>query len=120
VFFLLLVGHAVADFPLQAGPMAVEKCRRSPTDLQRTVPWYYWLTAHAVIHGGAVYLVTNSLFLGLLETVVHWVIDFAKCEGRTNIHVDQLLHVLCKVAWCLLLANGMTVKVDPYLKVWLL
>ena len=69
MFFLLLVGHAVADFPLQAGPMAAEKCRRSPTDLQRDVPWYYWLTAHAVIHGGAVYLVTGSLFLALLETV---------------------------------------------------
>ena len=119
MFFLLLVGHAVADFPLQAGPMAAEKCRRSPTYLQRDVPWYYWLTAHAVIHGGAVYIVTGSLFLALLETAVHWFIDLAKCEGYTNIHVDQLLHVMCKVVWCLLWANGIPQQLDPSLVKWL-
>jgi hypothetical protein len=115
VFFWLLVGHAVADFPLQAGPMAVEKCRRSASDLQRTVPWFYWLTAHALIHGGAVFFVTGSLFLALLETVVHWLIDFAKCEGLFGIHVDQALHVGCKVLWCVLLVYGIPGQIDPYI-----
>jgi hypothetical protein len=115
VFFWLLVGHAVADFPLQAGPMAVEKCRRSASDLQRTVPWFYWLSAHALIHGGAVFFVTGSLFLGTLETVVHWLIDFAKCEGLFGIHTDQALHVGCKVLWCVLLAYGIPGQVDPYI-----
>jgi hypothetical protein len=115
VFFWLLVGHAVADFPLQAGPMAVEKCRRSASDLQRTVPWFYWLTAHALIHGGAVFLATQSLFLGLLETVVHWLIDFAKCEGLFGIHTDQVLHVGCKVLWCVLIVYGIPAQIDPYI-----
>jgi hypothetical protein len=115
VFFWLLVGHALADFPLQAGPMAVEKCRRSASDLQRTVPWFYWLSAHALIHGGAVFFVTGSLFLALLETVVHWLIDFAKCEGLFGIHADQALHVGCKVLWCVLVAYGIPGQVDPYI-----
>jgi hypothetical protein len=106
LFFQLLVGHALVDYPLQAGPMAVEKSRHSTTELQKRVPWYYWLTAHALLHGGAVAYLTGSLGFGLLETVCHWVIDFAKCEGWTNIHVDQALHVGCKVVWVVMIANG--------------
>jgi Protein of unknown function (DUF3307) len=114
VFFALLVGHAICDYPLQAGPMATEKCRRSASPLQRTVPWYYWLSAHAVIHGGAVYLITGSLFLGLAETVIHWLIDFGKCEDWFGIHVDQALHVGCKVLWCVLMAYGVPGMIDPH------
>jgi hypothetical protein len=115
VFFALLAGHALADFPLQAGPIAVEKDRHSQSALQKSVPWYYWLTAHALCHGGVVYLITQSLTLGLLETVLHWLIDFAKCEKWFNIHVDQALHVLCKVAWCVMIYYGMAAELDAYL-----
>jgi hypothetical protein len=115
VLFWLLVGHAVADYPLQNGPMATEKCRRSTSELQRTVPWYYWLSAHALIHGGAVFWATGSLSLGLLETGVHWLIDFGKCEGWFGIHVDQALHVGCKVLWCVLIANGVPAGWDSHL-----
>jgi Protein of unknown function (DUF3307) len=115
VFFWLLVGHAVMDYPLQAGPIAVEKCRKSTSDLQKAVPWYYWLSAHALGHGGAVALVTGSVSLGVLETIAHWVIDFAKCEGWFGIHVDQALHIGCKVLWCVLVANGIAAEMDAYL-----
>lgn len=117
VLFWLLVAHAVADYPLQNGPMATEKCRRSTSDLQKSVPWYYWLSAHALIHGGAVFWITGSLALGLLETIVHWVIDFGKCEGWFGIHVDQALHVGCKVVWCVLIMYGVPGQMDPYLPV---
>jgi hypothetical protein len=110
-----MVGHALCDFPLQAGPIAIEKCRHSKTDLQKSVPWYYWLTAHALVHGGAVLLITKSPFLGLLETVVHWLIDFGKCEGWYSVHVDQALHVGCKVVWCVLISYGVPYEVDGYL-----
>ena len=65
--------------------------------------WYYWLTAHALVHGGAVYLVTGSLVLGIVETLLHWFIDFSKCEGWLNFHQDQALHVGCKVGYCFLI-----------------
>ncbi|MBY0522635.1 MAG: DUF3307 domain-containing protein [Gemmataceae bacterium] len=101
-FWWLLVGHAVGDFALQSEAMAIEKNRHSKSVLQRAVPWFYWLSAHSLLHGAAVGLITQSVWLGLVETVLHWVIDFVKCEHWTNIHQDQVLHILCKVAWAVL------------------
>ncbi len=102
LFWGMVVGHALADYPLQGEAMANEKDRHSTTPLQASVPWFYWLTAHALIHGGAVSIVTGSVWFGLAETVAHWFIDFAKCERRTNIHQDQALHIACKGAWAAL------------------
>ena len=39
--------------------------------------------------------------LALIEAVVHWFIDLGKCEKLYNIHVDQGLHMICKVIWWL-------------------
>lgn len=103
LFFLLIAGHALADFALQGDAMAVNKNRNMKTELQKHVPWYYWLASHAMIHGGAVALVTGSVGLGIAETVCHFLIDFSKCERWFSIHVDQLLHVSCKVLWILIL-----------------
>ena len=61
--------------------------------------------AHALIHGGAVYLITGQLVYGLIETVSHWLIDFAKCEGKISMHVDQALHILLKLSYSLLIAS---------------
>jgi hypothetical protein len=43
--------------------------------------------------------VTGSPPLAALEFAAHWLIDWAKCEGKTGIHADQLLHVACKALW---------------------
>jgi hypothetical protein len=100
VFALLVVGHALADYPLQGEFLAKAKNRfaRMPG-----TPWYQAMAAHAVIHGGAVFLATGSLLLGLTETVVHAFIDDAKCAGRISYNVDQALHIGCKIVWVLLL-----------------
>ena len=68
--------------------------------------WPYWLSAHALIHGGAVWLITGNMSLGLIEVILHWIIDFAKCEGWTNIHIDQLLHMICKAVYVWLITSG--------------
>lgn len=103
LFFKLLIGHAVADFVLQSDTMARAKSRHSDFGKSQgsSFPqWYYWLTAHALVHGGAVYLLTGSAVLGLIETLLHWAIDFAKQERWINFHQDQALHLLCKVLYC--------------------
>lgn len=104
VMFLLLVGHAVCDYPLQGEAVAVNKNRHANTTLQQHVPWYYWMVSHALMHGGAVALITGSVVLGLAETVCHFAIDYLKCEKVFDIHVDQLLHLICKIAWVLVWA----------------
>ena len=107
MLFFLLAGHALADYSLQTEPMAVCKCRRAVHPLQASVPWFYWLTAHAGIHGAVVgglvrwfgYSWDIAIGLGMAETFVHWMIDFAKCGRLFGIHVDQALHAFCKLAW---------------------
>lgn len=99
----MMVAHAAIDFPLQGDTTAINKNPNSNTELQKHVPWYYWMFAHALMHGGAVAYLTNSVFLGLCETVAHFLIDYNKCQGKYSIHVDQLLHVLCKCLWLAIL-----------------
>ena len=108
LFFMLIAGHALADFALQSDSMAKGKNRNLidtsmvPPGQTYTPCWPYWLGSHALIHGLVVSLVTGIWWLGLAETVVHFAIDFAKCESWTGVHQDQALHVACKVAWVML------------------
>ena len=60
---------------------------------------YYWMTAHALVHGGVVYLITGNISLGLIEAVIHWLTDYAKCEGWISMHQDQAVHIGCKVGY---------------------
>lgn len=109
LLFLLVAGHALADFVLQNEVMAMGKNRHSSVHQKRGPhfpPWPYWLGAHTLIHGAVVYLLTHSLLLALAETLLHSLIDFLKCEGKLNFHQDQLLHLLCKVAYCGIIASG--------------
>jgi hypothetical protein len=82
--------------------MAKGKNRNRPVvSAEYTLTWHYWLTAHALVHGGVVAMLTSNWYLGVLETLCHWLIDFGKCENVYGIHVDQGLHVFCKVCWTL-------------------
>ncbi|KKN68487.1 hypothetical protein LCGC14_0451230 [marine sediment metagenome] len=107
MFWWMMVGHALADFPLQPRDMTVGKNRHRvpdniPPGQTLATVWPYWMTAHALTHGGAVALATGSVALGMAETVIHWMTDFAKCENWTTVHQDQAIHMICKVGWMLL------------------
>ena len=93
---LLLVGHALADYPLQGDFLAKAKNRANPIP---GIPWYHGLIPHAAIHGGFVGVITGNVWLGLVEFAVHCLIDDAKCMGRISYNTDQALHVGCKALW---------------------
>jgi hypothetical protein len=95
-YFYLLAAHALCDFPLQGDYLAKGKNHRAPLP---GTPWGICLAAHALIHGGAVALITGSLWLGIAETVAHAGIDFIKCEGWIDYTLDQILHLVCKGVW---------------------
>lgn len=105
--FWLVAAHFIADFSLQGDTMAVQKSRHTKNPLAAAVPWYHWLFAHAITHGAAVLLITLSLPLALFETLAHGAIDFAKCEKWFSIGADQGLHLLCKVAYVVLIWKGL-------------
>lgn len=98
-FFMMMVWHAIADYPLQGDFLAKAKNRTAPIP---GVPWYQALGAHAAIHAGGVGVITGSVWLGLAEFVAHFLIDDAKCKGRIGFNTDQALHVICKAAWALI------------------
>lgn len=100
MFWFLLVGHAVCDYPLQGDFLAKGKNHTAPLP---GVPWYQCLLAHAMIHSGSVLLVTGSITLALAEFTVHVLIDYGKCDGWYGFNVDQSLHFACKVLWVLML-----------------
>ncbi len=97
--FWLLAAHFINDYPLQGDTVALQKNRHVKNPLSEAVPWPYWMTAHALQHGAAVLLILGRLDLAITETVSHWVIDYMKCEKYISIHMDQGLHILCKVVW---------------------
>lgn len=104
-FWYMLVGHFLADYPLQTEFITTHK---NPLH-QGRVPWYYVMMSHATLHGAFVSMATATaigqlhilfpLILGLYEVCLHYFLDVLKCVGCTSIHTDQLLHIMCKVAW---------------------
>lgn len=94
IFFLLLAGHALCDYPLQGDFLARGKNQKQPIP---GIPSYQCLLAHAMIHGGMVAVVTGSVVLGIFETIAHSFIDWAKCDGWFGFNMDQALHVGCKL-----------------------
>ncbi len=103
LLILMLAGHLVGDFVLQPAPMSSGKNRnKSREQFDDGFPqWYYWLSAHASAHGLIVYFITGSILFLVLEFLSHWMIDFIKCDKLINLHQDQALHILTKVAFAL-------------------
>jgi hypothetical protein len=107
LLFFLIAAHALMDYSLQNDSMALCKCRKSTSPLAASVPWYYWLTSHALLHGAAVAAIFRWMgydwsvvfAIGMAETVLHWGSDYAKCEKLYSLHVDQAFHITCKLAW---------------------
>ncbi len=105
LLFLFLCGHALGDFALQTEWMATNKDRnirlRYPPEerAKLQVIWPYLLTSHSLHHGLIVFLITQRLSLGIAETVVHWISDYAKCERWYGFHGDQAIHILSKFLW---------------------
>lgn len=115
LFFLLIAVHFVLDFPLQGDTVAINKNPNANTELQKSINWKYWMTAHAFSHGlgvAIVFLFAQCLFfelneeilavpviLGLLETMVHFFTDYKKCQGELTMFQDQLIHIVYKATW---------------------
>lgn len=103
LFFFLLFGHALGDYPLQGEFLATGKNPKS------TIPgfdWWVLLSMHSLIHGGIVGILTGSALLGALETTAHFAIDYGKSMGAFGSRIDQALHAACKLVWVALIAAG--------------
>lgn len=96
--FWMIVGHALADYPLQGDWLS--KIKNHKLELvpgEKIWPMALWL--HAFVHAGAVQLATQSWLLAVAELLAHVSIDYAKCNGNLNYNEDQGLHIFCKFLW---------------------
>ena len=109
LLFALLIGHALADFPLQQEFIAQAKNPKYWKSIKdaKGVEWIVVLGSHSLIHGGAVWILTGSLWLGVVETILHFLIDMLRNQERTSFLTDQLLHIGCKLAYMGIAAFGL-------------
>tara|TARA_B100001250_G_C19345591_1_gene591010 strand:+ start:245 stop:532 length:288 start_codon:yes stop_codon:yes gene_type:complete len=95
------MGHFVCDFTLQNERMAIEKVKGKDI----TLNWKWWLISHSCTHGLAVTLITSNVFLGLMEIILHWIIDWLKGKNYYSLTIDQILHITCKLTWTIILCS---------------
>jgi hypothetical protein len=117
LLFAMVLGHAMADYPLQGKFLAIKKNRHiKMVDYTGDTPpslWVYCLTAHSMVHAGTLWLILaafgmpHAALFSFIEMVLHWLIDFAKCERWTNFHQDQSLHMVCKLGYVAVLWFGL-------------
>jgi hypothetical protein len=100
---LLVFAHLLADYPLQGDFLAKAKNHEAPIP---GVPWQVALLSHAGIHAGLVWLITGSALLGLAELLLHAAIDHFKCSRRITFVHDQILHLLFKLLYVIVLYPG--------------
>ena len=111
LFFAMAIGHALGDYPLQGSFLASGKNRHIDSSTffggneASPILWVHSLTAHSLIQAGMVWIVTGSATLALAEFVVHWIIDFVRCEKWIGFSMDQALHFSCKLIYALILVS---------------
>lgn len=104
MLFAMLVGHCLADYPLQGDFLAQGKNRNTSIG---KIFWPHALFAHSMIHAGFVAAITGSVLLGVAEAVIHAITDWLKCENRISLNTDQSIHVVCKVIWAAIAVGAM-------------
>lgn len=100
VFAMLVFAHLIGDFALQNEYMAKAK---NPNIKVVDSPWYVVMFAHAGIHAGLTGFITGSLIIALFELVAHYVIDYYRCLKRFSYLTDQILHIVCKFIYVIIL-----------------
>ncbi len=103
MFGLLVFVHLLMDYPLQGDFMSKAKNRTSPFP---GVPWRTILISHSFMHGFAVYLITGSAVLLIIETHCHYLIDQDKCLNKISFNTDQFLHIFMKLIYAVVLINN--------------
>lgn len=104
MFVMLVVGHALADYPLQGDFLAKAKNKWAPIP---GVPWGWAMFSHCTIHAGFVWFVTGLLTLFVVELIAHGVIDTFKCANKISFNLDQGAHIWLKWVYVILLSEGM-------------
>ena len=101
---LAYFGHFFGDYILQTDFLAKAKNRHSEINSVDRHGWIGYLIAHCYMWGVSVYApmfwyeweavksFMVALFLFVANTVIHFSVDWLKCEKKTTLLIDQLIH----------------------------
>lgn len=111
---LMIVGHCVGDYVLQTNFMAEYKSPRRWDGAPDKNAWIPVLLAHSVIWTACVMLPLLLLVwpaIGLpfvicfvANVAIHFFVDWLKCVGKTNMLIDQGIHLAQMIATFALVA----------------
>ena len=109
LFFAMAIGHAVADYPLQGQYLARTKDPKGRNESlgEGKNDWILSLNAHCLIHGGMVWLITGVVWYGLVEWLLHLIVDYLKIRELTSLAGDQLLHFACKLVYAVVIGYAL-------------
>lgn len=112
IFATMIVGHVIADGPLQVSFLGNFKNRfRSGTRILHrrngVTVWPLAMSLHAGVHAAFVGAIAGSLVLGAAEFCAHFLIDYCKGLGWFGRNADQALHVFCKIIWIAAIVAGL-------------
>lgn len=96
LFFKLLFVFSITDVALQTDWMSLVKCNSCRSI---NIPWYYGMGSHSMVNGAGVWIVTGNVYIGILESILHFIIDFLKCKAMINQHLDFIAHIGCRVLY---------------------
>lgn len=99
---ILFALHFVGDFGVTNDAVYRGRINQIPD-----IPWSWWLTGHAALHGIFVGAVLGFSF-GLAEFVAHWVTDALKplmLSRKAGFYIDQAVHLASKIVWWYVATN---------------
>lgn len=92
--FMLVAVHCLCDYSLQNDFIAHAK--NNNTALGKLY-WKWVLPGHGLIHGLGVYIVTGSIVFGIIETILHTLVDHWKNQNYITFNTDQTIHIVIKL-----------------------
>jgi len=95
------MAHTVTDVALQTQWMSEHK-RPGYCIRDSWTEFAYPLASHSVINGAGVAFVTGSVWLGVLEIIIHSVSDLLKSIDAISENKDVLIHIMSKVVYVIL------------------
>lgn len=100
---LMIVGHCIGDYVLQTDFLAKGKSPRFWEQTKDKAGWIPVLLAHSAIWTACIMLpllliVWPSIGLPFLicfgvNIIIHFFVDWLKCVGKTNMLIDQGIHL---------------------------
>lgn len=104
ILFLCLVGHCIGDYVLQTDFIAKAKSPKFWKETNDKNGWIPVLIAHSLIWSFCTFVpllhfydenfaIWLFIYSFIINAFIHFFVDWLKCAGRSNMLIDQCIHL---------------------------